>query len=187
MKHRIKIALVATALTLAGAGFTTPAHATGYSDTLIASSCVDITSPGVQTVGGGGSFSGPAACAAPFNLVPDVCVGVSDSDGAVSLPNPGEAGTCTIGATNGTYINIACGTGLATGTVEITESGGSTDTYSFTIVFAAGQGVIVINGGSDDGTEIGAGVVDILPSKGDCVNGVTQFRFTAVVPLVADL
>jgi hypothetical protein len=187
MKHRIKIALVATALTLAGAGFTTPAHAAqGYSDTLVISGCV-ATNPPVLPTPNPGEFTGPVGCNAPFNVVPPVCVGVSDSDGAVSLPNPGEAGNCTIGPIHGIYSNVVCGTGTAGGTVEITESDGSTDTYSFSIVFAAGQGVIVVNGGSDDGTEIGAGVVDILPSGGDCVNGVTQFRFTAVVPLVLDV
>jgi hypothetical protein len=187
VNHRIKLALAAAALTVGGTGFTTPAHAApGYSDTLIASSCIDIDWSGVQFIGGGGIFHGPAACNAPFNLLPDVCVGVSDTDN-VPISLPGETGPCAIGPIWGTYTNVICTTGVATGVVEITESDGSTDTYGFTIMFAAGQGVIVISSGSDDGTEIGTGVVNIVPSRGDCVNGVTQFRFAAVVPLMLDI
>jgi hypothetical protein len=176
MNHRIKAKLlvVATVLAAASSGLTGTAHAegTGWSDLLVASGCLN-TNPPVQTVGGGGNFSGPVV---PCNGVGVVCEIGSDGN-----PIP-EAGGCTI-TFNGTYTNIVCGTGTATGSVVLNESDDS-ETIVFNVVFAAGEGVLTGTSSTDNGTDLWAGVVNILPTGGDCVNGVTQFRFTVAAAAV---
>jgi hypothetical protein len=176
MNHRIKAALVvaATALAVAGLG---PVTAVAHADTLIAgalvsSGCLNVAPPGVQRVGGFGSFSGPVDCNAPFNVVPTLCA-------------VGAAGTTPVAGVcdatfSGDYVNLVCGSGTASGTTVLT--GPFNDTIHFDVVLVAGQGVLT--GSSSLGTY--AGVVDILPTGGDCVNGVTQFRFTVVAGGVAN-
>jgi len=109
---------------------------------------------------------------------------------AVSVDTDAEAGPCTIAA-NGTYSSISCGTGTTggaplghtdsstvSGTDLLTGAGESTTT-SYGIVFVAGVGVL--EGVENSDGDAGAGVVDILPTGGDCVNGVTQFTAAGVV------
>lgn len=167
----------AVALSLAAPGLT-PAHAegVGVSDVLVVSGCLTPTPP-VPEVGGGGSFTGPVACNAPFNAVPSVCVILSDPDGAEALPE-----NCDV-SFHGTYANIACGTGTADGTATITSPSDS-ETITFTAIFVAGQGVIAGTSPSgDSAAERWAGVVDILPTNTPPCP-VTQFRFSAVVTAV---
>jgi hypothetical protein len=174
MKHRIKAALVVAALAVAGLGpVTGVAHAaTPIAGVLVSSGCLNVDPPGVQPVGGTGSFSGPVTCNAPFDVLPTVCAVAAA--GATPV-----AGLCSAGF-NGDYVNIVCGTGTAAGTTTLT--GPFNDTIHFDVVLVAGQGVLT--GSSSIGTY--AGVVDILPTGGDCVNGVTQFRFSVVAGGVAN-
>jgi len=129
---------------------------------------------GVVFAGATGSLS-PAIGLLPVNgtytFSSSVCAAVSN-DAADTLP---EAGLCTISA-NGTYASISCGTGTTGGaplahTDAAVIAGSETVNASYGIVFLAGVGVLE---GTVDGN-VAAGVVDILPTGGDCVNGVTQF------------
>jgi hypothetical protein len=181
MNHRIKAKLlvVATVLAAASSGLTGTAHAEGPgpSDVLVASGCLDLDQP-VALVGGGGSFSGPVACNAPFNLVPSACAIVSDGDPVVP-----EAGLCGL-SFGGDYVNTVCGTGIAGGSVVLTEPDGSSETIVFSVSFVAGQGVLTGTSSTDDGTDTWAGYVNIVPTGGDCATGVTQFRYTAAAVAV---
>jgi hypothetical protein len=136
-------------------------------------------SPGVPLVGGSGSYN--------FNSGASSVVGACAGVGVTTAPSAGGP-LCTIIA-NGTYSSVACGTGITGGgptvdsdTANITYSpivGSAAVTLHYSIVFAAGVGVI--------STIAGGGVVDILPTAGNCVTApVTAFQATgaaaAVVP-----
>lgn len=83
-----------------------------------------------------------------------------DVDGDGTLP---EAGTCSI-SSSGTYTNIVCGTGTATG--HATVDGPEGNVLNYTITFVAGLGVLVGSGADSDGGNSGTdvGIVDITPS-----------------------
>lgn len=90
---------------------------------------------GVPVVGGVGTYAfGPAGT--PWNLCELNAAG------------------CTLNST-GSYTNVVCGTGIASGNATVDGVGGN----AYTIVFVAGAGVIV-------STNPFAGVVDISPSTG---------------------
>ncbi|GAC1575406.1 MAG: hypothetical protein NVS3B24_04000 [Candidatus Dormibacteria bacterium] len=117
-------------------------------------------SPPIATVGGSGTynFTGPGVC--------------------VASGDPSDAGTMvgTI-SSGGTFNNIVCGTGTATGTASVTIAG-ETYTVSYTITFVGGQGTftsvsLTDSDGSSGGT--GGGNAHIVPTGGDCVTGVTAF------------
>ena len=107
-------------------------------------------------VGGNGTFT--------FNST--TCEYASVEAGAV-VP----AGSCTVTA-SGSFSNITCGTGSATGTATITplsgpDAGEGPTTASFSITFANGQGVITgsaLEGDGDNGSL--AGAVEISPTAG---------------------
>lgn len=82
----------------------------------------------------------------------------------------------------GTYTNIFCGTGAADdpgNTTLTTDTGPDATGVKYHIDFTSGVGTLVISGGTYDGQTIdhGAGVVHIVPWKGNCsTTDVTQFR-----------
>ena len=102
----------------------------------------------------------PAGATYTFSTVAPLCaeVGVDvDGDGTP------EAGLCGI-SSSGSYTNIVCGTGTATGNAGIT--GPEPYSINYTITFVAGLGVLVGSGGDTDGGPSGpaVGVVDIAPN-----------------------
>lgn len=74
-----------------------------------------------------------------------------------------EAGQCSINS-SGTYTNIVCGTGTATGTAAV--SGPEGYGINYTITFVAGLGVLLGSGADTDGGASGTdvGIVDIAPN-----------------------
>jgi hypothetical protein len=128
--------------------------------------------PPVQPVGGGGSYTfsstaSPGACA----------INSADSDAGSPTGDVEAGGACTI-TSSGTYTNTVCGTGTATGTATLSESGSDTYTITYTITFAAGQGVLsgtATESGDASETAPIAGNVTIIPTGGTCATGVTQF------------
>jgi hypothetical protein len=182
MTHRIngRLMLAVAAFALATTGLTTTAYAedAGLSDVAVISGCANTTPP-VQVVGGGGTFSS-GLCTGLFTGVPDVCaVVISDPEGTT----PEVAESCTVSFNTGnTYTNIACGTGTAHGQANLSSTHES-EVVTFDIVFVAGQGVFTGTSPSDPGfVDQWAGVVDILPTNGACP--VTQFRYTAALVAV---
>ncbi|HEV7680205.1 MAG TPA: hypothetical protein VGQ42_16710 [Candidatus Dormibacteraeota bacterium] len=120
----------------------------------------------VDWVGGAGSFS--FATSAPLGCT---------AAGVVN--NTPVAGACTISA-SGTFVNVVCGTGTATGSATVTTSGG-TVTVGFQIVFVATVGLILP---TVPPAGVVAGVVQITanspqvptatpPTFGVCTNGFT--------------
>lgn len=148
-----------------------------------------------------GSFALTAASAADVDVDAFVgatgslnpAVGLSPSSGnytfgsaacvAVSVDSDAEAGTCTI-SSSGVFVNTICGTGTATGTATIASSvavpPGSSETVnaSYTISFTAGIGIL--RGTETNDGDAAAGIVDIIPTGGNCVSGVTQFTASGV-------
>jgi hypothetical protein len=109
----------------------------------------------VQLLGGSGSYS----------FSSDVCVFVSTD------AFPPEFGTCGT-TSSGTYSNIVCGTGSASGSATFTEADGGSDTFSYTITFVAGVGVL--QGGA-------TGVVVIIPTG----LGAPSSCVTAFTPVIS--
>ncbi|HXA28693.1 MAG TPA: hypothetical protein VN193_08080 [Candidatus Angelobacter sp.] len=120
--------------------------------------------------GGGGSFS--------FTTGGTIgCVGIDLTDNQTST-------ACTVSA-SGSFTNIVCGTGIATGVAIVNETGGDSHTVNFTIVFVAGLGVEV-------GTvPPSAGIVQITPTNltppnpnapgdGQCTPGFTVTDISAI-------
>jgi hypothetical protein len=183
MRSIIRKVVVVAAIALSANGLTSAAHAETelpvYSDTVVLSGCVNIAAPGVQLVGGSGTFTGPATCAAPYNVLPTVCE-IHSNPAVEELPAELLPEPCTFNF-NGSYGNTVCGTGNATGTADITSAH---DVYhaSFTVIFVAGQGVLTGFAPDDDGGDTFAGPVDIIPTSPfppSCP--VSQFRFTAAL------
>lgn len=172
------VALSANVLTAAGA------HAQEvplYSDTVVLAGCVN-TNPPVPVMGGTGAFTGPVVCAAPYSALPTVCVIHSDPELTVP-PSEVAPELCTFGF-SGAYANIVCGTGSASGTATVTSASENYN-VSFSVIFVAGQGVLTGTAPTDDGTDVFAGPVDILPTSPfppGCP--VSQFRFTATLVAV---
>jgi hypothetical protein len=173
MKNRIKIVSMFGTLLAAGAIAAAPvvASAADDGDVDVAAFTGQTTSlTPVQLVMGSGNFTFTTTSLA--GGAPS-CAGVSTD------ATPPEVFTsCTI-TSSGTYSNIVCGTGTATGTsTSVTEPDGSAEAMgTYTIVFAAGVGVLV------DTTDPAVGVVDISPSQsgiGSPPNCVTQFNVIAV-------
>jgi hypothetical protein len=141
VKTRIKLLSLVGTVLAAGAIASAPLAASAADgDTDVAAFVGHTTGlTPVQATGGTGSYS----------FVSDVCAGVSLD------ATPPEAGTCSI-TSSGTYSNIVCGTGSASGSATATENvDGAADTFSYTITFVAGVGVI--QGGA-------TGVVLIVPT-----------------------
>jgi hypothetical protein len=86
-------------------------------------------------------------------------------------PNPTEE-LCVVASNDGAYTNTVCGTGTAAGTFTAGPIAGA-----YNIQFVAGVGVLT--GSTNDGSTV-AGVVDIVPTGGNCVQGVTQFTAAGV-------
>ena len=105
--------------------------------------------------GGSGTYT--------FNSV--ACVGVRDVGHIV-----GVGGPCTIAA-SGTYVNTFCGTMRMDGTASIT-AGLSVTTVNFSIQVVSTVGVLT---GADNLGNPVVGVVQFLPTGGNCLTGVTQW------------
>jgi hypothetical protein len=115
----------------------------------------DTLTPPVQFLGGTGtySFHGPATC---------------------SLNGSTPAANNSTITSTGSYSNIVCGTGTATGSADIKVGTATAVHLTYTIQFVGGLGAI-----TGTGTSTGGGPVSIRPSltnaanpPGDCV---TQF------------
>jgi hypothetical protein len=178
-----RLLVVVSSLALGGsalAGTASAVEAPVFSDAVAISGCVNV-SPAVQLVGGGGSFTGPVTCNPPYNVVPNVCEIVSDPD----LPAVEGPFDCLPGLSfSGTYTNIVCGTGSASGTANLPEAD---ETYhiTFLVQFVAGQGVFVGDAPTDDGWDIFTGPVDIIPTAPfPPACPITQFRFTTALAAV---
>ncbi len=173
MKNRMKLlGLVGTVLA-AGAIAAAPVIASADDDAVDAAVFTGQTTSltPVQLALGSGAYSFQTTSLA--GGAPS-CLGVSTD----SLPSEVAAG-CTV-TSSGTYSNIVCGTGTATGNATITESDGSTENVNgYTIIFVAGVGVLVdVSGVAGGGGDDAAAVVDITPSQngiGSPPNCVTQF------------
>jgi hypothetical protein len=121
------------------------------------------------------SAAGPATC--QFNgltsqLTPIPVTGGNTGtytfSGTANCVTANGAQTSTPVLSSGTYNNIQCGTGTAVGSVSVTGIG----SFSYSITFAAGQGVLTATSPGDQG----GGPVTIVPQPGGCVTGpVTQF------------
>lgn len=90
-------------------------------------------------------------------------------------PTP-TAEACVVASNDGSYTNTVCGTGTADGTFTAGPIGGG-----YHIQFVAGVGVIIA---TVPGATAAAGVVDIIPTGGNCVQGVTQFTAAGVAVAV---
>ena len=141
----------------------------------------------VLLVGGSGSYSFSSSTPSPQG-VPGACVGA----GANTAAQVG-AGLCTV-TSSGTYNNIVCGTGT-TGTAPLgfsdtstinnfTVGTGLTVSFKYEIVFVAGVGVILSLTPDAPVPDVGGGVVNILPTGGSCLTGVTNFTATGVSAVV---
>lgn len=115
-----------------------------------------------------------------YTFSSSLCAGVSADTDA-------EVGTCAI-SSSGTYHSVVCGTGTADGTSTIT--GGSiavpgpeaTLSGPYHIQFVAGVGLLTGSESADG--DVTVGVVDIIPTGGNCVQGVTQFTASGAVVAV---
>ena len=174
------------------------------SDVVVWSGCTNFLTP-VQLVGGGGvyGFTTNTPCNPPFNVVPDFCFIVSDLD-AEDIPGnivPELIGNCTKQA-SGSYVDMVCGTGTTGGSpLAPTDAatmwaddppfvnnvaGPAYATARYSVVFVDGQGILIgIAAEADSPPVIRAlGFVSIMPTSGNCVTGVTQFRVTGVKLLI---
>ena len=106
--------------------------------------------PGVQLVGGSGTYSFNTSS---FEGLPGICGYISTD----TTPPEVAAGSCSV-TSSGSYTNIVCGTGSVIGSTTVTEADGGSDTYGIDITFAAGLGVVTSTSG---GTAVG--VVQLLP------------------------
>lgn len=145
----------------------------------------------VAGVGGSGTYafstSTPAA-----GLVPGWCVGFQITEPpippAIAIGGGIGGSGCSVSA-SGSYNNLVCGTGttgstaqagLAEGdsaTISVNTVGSSSVTINYGIVFVAGVGIIHSLSGP------AAGVVQIAPTGGNCVTGVTAFTATGAAVL----
>lgn len=117
---------------------------------------------GLPLVGGIGTYQAASTA----------CNMVSTEDGTVPTP---EEGSCSI-LTQGTYENIVCGTGIATGSLNLASNLDTDDSFSavYTIVFEGFHGSLsgTVTSGADAGAQL-VGTVDIaivppVPPAGDC-------------------
>lgn len=118
---------------------------------------------GLPLIGGTGNYS----------AVSSICTIVSTEDGTAPTP---EEGGCTL-TTSGTYQNIVCGTGTAAGTLTVSSSLDTDDSFSatYTAAFVGFHGQLagVVTTGADAGAQL-AGTVDLaivvppVPPVGDC-------------------
>jgi hypothetical protein len=127
-----------------------------YSDTVVASFCVNVDP--VQFLGGVGSFTGPVVCA--VNL-PDVCVLHSDPD----LPSEIEVPSlCRLVAVNGTYVNGVCGWTSWQGTA-VFDTPGERIELAFNGIGAGGQGMMLGAAASaEEGLDLMAGAMEMVPT-----------------------
>jgi len=133
--------------------------------------------PPVPLTGGSGTFA--------FSSI--ACAGASVAVNADGGDTDAEAGLCVI-VSSGSYSSIACGTGNVSGTSTVTSTtavsldGGENGTVTFNILFIAGVGVLT--GTANDG-DTTVGVVDIIPTGGNCLTGVQQFNAQGAAASVA--
>jgi hypothetical protein len=163
MKLRTKFFTVVGSLAAAGAIAAAPVSAANVQALALVGQTTTLTP--VQLVGGSGSYA--------FNTIACATAGTI------------AAGLCTAGAT-GSYVSIACGTGttgtvgaeavLGGGTDATTINAGASITINYGITFVAGVGVL---GGTSGSAKVVA-AVDIIPTGGNCVSGVTQFTAPVV-------
>jgi len=122
------------------------------------------------------------------------CLAGADTDDPILVST---SGGCTINS-NGDFVSVTCGTGLAigmnvagfSGGASIAEHDGETVSIQYVIVFVAGTGLeLGTSHAADDDTAAGgavAGVVNIVPAGTppgnveSCVTGVSAFTVTGV-------
>jgi len=115
--------------------------------------------------GGGGTFS--FSTGAPLG-----CTAVDPDDGVVA--------SCTINA-SGSFTNIVCGTGSASGTATISDPSDGGVTVTFSITFVAGVGVLT--GSAQGGPVAGAVLITANSPQTDgvhCTNGFTVNSANAI-------
>jgi hypothetical protein len=100
------------------------------------------------------------------------------SSNECEMASPPEVGVCAMNAA-GTFTNIVCGTGTASGTASLTGPDG-TETITFTITFSDGQGVVTGNAAEPDGNGTVSGWVDIAPNSPQAPPGVCTFGFSVI-------
>jgi hypothetical protein len=130
------------------------------------------TGVGIAVVGGHGTYNFSTSAS---SAIPVTCT-VEDTD------RDGDGGACSI-TSNGTYTNVVCGTGLASGSATITNNANPSISVSigYTIVFAAGLGVIEGSAAeSDGGSGPVLGVVDIRPEGTGGTSGVCTTGFSVI-------
>jgi hypothetical protein len=118
--------------------------------------------------------AGPELCAYTGTTTSLTAIpATGSSSGSFTISGPGECAGIGTGAVmvtlQGTYDDVACGTGTAAGTATL--SGAVNATLRISITLVAGQGALTIDSG---GT--GGGSVHLVPNAGGCVTGpVTDF------------
>jgi len=175
MKLHTKVLTILSGITCIAGLSILPASAQSVDvDAVVFAGATGSLTPSVQLSGGTGSFTfGSIACAAASVAV--------NADG--DTPDA-EAEACVIAA-SGTYANMICGTGTADGSATITGTIGvelENTTVNFHIMFTAGVGILTGTAGDGD---MAIGVVDIIPSGGNCVTGVSQFLASGAAASVA--
>jgi len=136
----------------------------------------------VAAVGGSGTYSFAGSTLA--------CDVASDPGDASDLPSLHD---CSQNITsNGSFTNIVCGTGTATGSTTLTPEPGESATIHYTIVFVGGVGVLVADPTTSTWTGeaavVGGGPVLLTGLGGDetdCVDGVAGFNITGAAVAVA--
>lgn len=149
----------------------------------IVSATPTCTGTGIPLVGGSGAYD--------FTTSGLVCqVVVSEDVSPDATPDAPPPNGCSLTST-GSYINIVCGTGLASGTANVSANADDDDfTASYSIVFVAGLGVLSGTVLSSNGDDFGASLVAVLtlsptaalPPTGECAAG---FNVTGVAMLTS--
>ena len=175
----LMLSLTAVAVAVAGVGSASAAQVGSCVFTGLAGNLTPgvpaATNPAGPLATGTYSFSGDALNCA-----------LANSNGTV-IANGGAHIT-----SSGSYLNLLCGTGTATGTATVAFSNGQTfSNIGSTIAFVGGTGALAVTGGASGGGEVSIVPGDVpapvgAGSGGNCVTtAVTQFKvygnFTAVV------
>jgi hypothetical protein len=112
-----------------------------------------------------------------INLSAFVCAAVSLDNADPLLP---EVGVCA-GVGNGSFTQIACGTGTLSGSVN-PSSGGDTDTLNLNGVIVSG--LALFTGSSARGGQV-VGVAEIVPTAGQsCATGMSDLLATGTLAVV---
>jgi len=164
LKHKLIGAIGTAAIVAVGALAASGTHASAqsagvvvFSGTTSSVTCANGTLPavgcpgnGIPYAGGGGTYAFTTGTLLGQGVGPKICI-EAGSGGANT--------SCTINST-GAYVNVVCGTGLASGSATVTGTPNITIS-SYDIAFVAGVGVLA---GTTTPLGAVAGVVDITPA-----------------------